>query len=113
MQPNGINRRQFIKSAAGAAALAAGLPGSANSAPRKALDRPVRLGFVGTGNRGTGLLRTMLAVGGVEVPAVCDIDQEHIQRAAGVVEELSGRRPELYQRGPEDYRRLCERPDLD
>jgi len=113
MQPERMNRRQFITSAAGAAALAAGLPDALASPVPKPLDRPVRLGFVGTGNRGTGLLGTMIAVGGVEIPALCDIDEAHLKRAAAVVEKGTGRKPELYQKGPEDYRRLCERDDLD
>ena len=47
----------------------------------------MRLGFVGTGNRGTGLIETMLGVGGVEIPAICDIEPEHIERAAAVIEK--------------------------
>jgi predicted dehydrogenase len=108
-----INRRKFISAAAGAAAMLAAAGKSQGKAVRGPLDRPVRLGFVGTGNRGTGLIETMLGVGGVEIPAICDIDTGHIQRAAGVIEKGTGRRPELYDRGPEDYRRLVERDDLD
>jgi len=112
MNAEKLNRRTFLKSAA-SASLALGLASSLSRLEGGGSERPVRLGFVGTGNRGTGLLETMIAVGGVEIPAICDINQAHIQRAARVVEEGLGRKPELYDRGPEDYRRLCEREDLD
>ena len=107
-----LDRRTFLKTAS-SAALGLGLSGSLRRLEGAKPVRPVRLGFVGTGNRGTGLLETMIAVGGVEIPAICDINQAHIQRAALVVEERLGRKPELYDRGPEDYRRLCDRDDLD
>ena len=107
-----LDRRRFLKSAT-AASLGLGLAGSLSRMAGGESERPVRLGFVGTGNRGTGLLETMIAVGGVEVPAICDINQDHIRRAALVVEEGLGRKPDLYESGPEDYRRLCERDDLD
>ncbi|MCZ2075037.1 MAG: Gfo/Idh/MocA family oxidoreductase [Bryobacterales bacterium] len=78
-----------------------------------AAERPVRLGFVGVGGRGTGLLRVSLALGSVEVPAVCDIDPAALDRAQGIVEKTRGRRPEKYGQGPEDYLRLVAREDLD
>ncbi|MBW7997613.1 MAG: hypothetical protein FVQ81_13755, partial [Candidatus Glassbacteria bacterium] len=108
-----INRRRFIAGAAGTAALLAAVGKPQAAQLRSPLDRPVRLGFVGTGNRGTGLIRTMLGVGGVEIPAICDIDSDHLNRAAGEIEQAGGQRPELYARGPEDFRRLVERDDLD
>ncbi len=35
--------------------------------------KPVRLGFVGVGSRGTGMLKVALTLEGVEIPVVCDI----------------------------------------
>jgi len=78
-----INRRKFIASAASAAALLAATGTSNGQQLRKPLDRPVRLGFVGTGNRGTGLIGTMLGVGGVEIPAICDIDAGRLAETLG------------------------------
>jgi Glycosyl hydrolase 109, C-terminal domain/Oxidoreductase family, NAD-binding Rossmann fold len=107
-----LDRRNFLKKSA-SASFALGLAGSLDALNAAQDQKPVRLGFVGTGNRGTGLIRTMIAVGGVEIPAICDIDQANIGRAAKVIEDSLGRKPELYDRGPEDYLRLCERDDLD
>ncbi|MBM3737258.1 MAG: Gfo/Idh/MocA family oxidoreductase [Acidobacteria bacterium] len=79
--------------------------------------KPVRIGFIGTGSRGTGLLRTTLAAGaaqgGVEIPAVCDINEAHLKRAQDLVEKSGRARPEGYSQGPEDYLRLVAREDLD
>jgi predicted dehydrogenase len=75
--------------------------------------KPVRVGFVGVGSRGTGLMRITLRFPGVEVPAVCDINPDATQRAQKVVEEALGKRPDTYDKGPHDYRRLLERDDID
>src|SRR5579885_1163072 len=101
--PTHIARRDFLK-VAGAAGL---------NAAAAAADRPVRIGMVGVGNRGTSLLRNFLDLPGVIVPAICDIDESHLARAQGIVEKAGRTRPEGYARGMEDFRRLVERNDLD
>jgi len=79
----------------------------------RAEDKPVRVGVIGTGGRGTGLLRTVLSVPGVVVPAVCDINEKNLTRAQDRAEQVQGKRPEPYGRNEHDYRRLLERTDLD
>lgn len=69
--------------------------------------------MVGVGNRGTGLLKIFLEVPGVEIPAICDINEEHLERGRAIVEKAGHKRPEGYGSGPEDYLRLVARPDLD
>ena len=76
-------------------------------------NKPVRIGFIGVGNRGTGLLQEVLRHPDVTVPAVCDIDEKALNRALDIVEKSRGSRPAGYQKGPEDYRRLLKRDDLD
>lgn len=73
----------------------------------------VRVAMLGVGNRGTSLLRTMLSLPAVDVPAVCDINEANLSRAQDVVARTGRSRPEGYSSGPEDYRRLLERTDLD
>ena len=75
--------------------------------------RKVRVGLVGTGSRGTGAAGRLPKVPGVEVVAVCDIRPEFAERAAKKVEDVSGRRPEVYSGSAEAYKRLCGRPDVD
>jgi hypothetical protein len=75
--------------------------------------RPVRVGFIGVGSRGTSLVRSSLTIEGVEVRAVCDINEANLARAVDLVENAGHKRPEGYSRGVEDYKRLLERGDLD
>lgn len=99
-----FNRRQFLASAGGLAAAAA-LP---------AQDvKPVRVGLVGVGNRGGSLLRSLMQLPGVEVPAICDINEEKLERAQTYVVDAGRDKPAGYSRGPEDFRRLVDRNDLD
>lgn len=76
-------------------------------------DKRTAIGFIGVGARGTVLLNEVLSHGDVDVPAVCDIDQKNLDRAAAIVEKARGKRPEGYSRGPTDHRRLLERGDID
>lgn len=84
----------------------------ASSGGLPAANRPVRIGVVGTGGRGTGLIRIAASLAGVEFPAVCDINPQNLARAQDVVMSSGRRKPEGYA-GEEDYRRLMSRSDLD
>lgn len=75
--------------------------------------RPVSVGLIGSGNRGTSLLRTMLSLPGLEVPAVCDINEANLARAQALVEKTGRKRPDGYSSGVKDYLRLLNRQDLD
>lgn len=74
---------------------------------------PVRIGFVGVGGRGTSLLGELLKVEGVEIRAICDIVESKVAGAQKMVETAGQKKPEGYSRGETDFRRLCERDDLD
>ncbi len=105
-----ISRRGFMSAAAGVAAGMV-LPGTARSAGIG--ERDLRLGYVGVGRRGTELLECMFRHKGVRVPAVCDINPAAAARASGIVVKAGGKQPETYTKGPEDYRRMFQRDDLD
>jgi len=75
--------------------------------------KPVRLGIVGVGGRGTSLLSTLLAIGGVEIPAVCDINCQNLARAQSLIEKAGQKKPEGYGRDEQDFQRLMYRNDLD
>ena len=74
---------------------------------------PVRIGFVGVGGRGSGLVGELLKIEGVEIRAVCDIVEGQVAAAQNMVTQAGHRKPEGYCRGETDFRRLCERDDLD
>ena len=113
MKSGKLKRREFFeKSAASALALALGPQAARLSAAAK--NSPVRIGFIGVGGRGTILLRLALMMEGVEVPAICDVDESHTARAQRLVERRGFPLPAGYSKGPEDYKRMLEeRDDLD
>jgi predicted dehydrogenase len=110
-----LSRREALKMAIGAAAgltFSRALSAATESAAAGA-EKKVRVGFIGVGDRGTGLLHVMLAFPGVEIPAVCDINKANLKRSQDIVEKALGKRPEGYDRDAHDYRRLIARDDID
>jgi len=107
-----MDRRDFLRistvTAAGAAAAGAGMAQQAVSP-----SRPIRLGFVGIGGRGSYHLDCALGMEGVVVPAVCDIDDNALFKAKRWVEEAGQPAPATYGDSRTAYRALCEKEDLD
>ena len=66
----------------------------------------IRVGFIGTGGRGTYLLKGTLALPGVKVMAVCDTKPDRLDNAATVA---ARDKPNTYS----DWRRLIDRKDID
>lgn len=102
-----INRREAFQLGMAGLAAAGAVPTLA------AQGKPLRIGVVGTGGRGTSLIRNLLKLDRVIIPALCDINKDHLARAQAVVEKAGQPKPEGYSRGEEDFRRLCDRRDLD
>ncbi|MCP4645759.1 MAG: Gfo/Idh/MocA family oxidoreductase [bacterium] len=103
-----LSRRGFLQAGAmTGTALAAG-----HALGESGMER-VRIGFVGVGRRGTALLRGMLMLPYVDIPAVCDIDETHAAQAADIVEQARGKRPVLYTKGERHYEEMVARDDLD
>lgn len=73
----------------------------------------VRMAFVGIGLQGGWHVRNFLKIEGVEVKALCDIDESRAREVREWVIESGEAAPDLYTRGETDYRRLCERDDID
>ena len=74
---------------------------------------PVKLGFVGIGGRGSYHLDCALGVEGVEVVALCDIDDKALFNAKRWVEEAGQPTPHLYGESRTAFRQLCEKETLD
>ena len=112
---NQYDRREFLAAAAASgAALASGLGMPAEvRAGRLQPRETIRLGFVGIGGRGTYHLDAALGMEGVEVPALCEIRDDRLQRAKQMVEDSNRPTPSLYGRGETDFKRMCQQEDLD
>jgi predicted dehydrogenase len=99
-----LTRRSVIKSAASAAI---GVGMAARTA-RAAADKPnekVGIGFIGTGGRGTQLMRSFNKVPNARIVAVCDVHKDRL--ANGV--KAAGTNPATYG----DFRNLLEDPGVD
>lgn len=102
-----LGRRQFLTSAA-AVPFSMTLRQSLALAAQEGKAAPsetVRLGFIGTGGMGTGLLNIFKNFKDVQVAAIADVYEPHALKAA----EQSGQKPEVYS----DFRKLLDRKDID
>lgn len=105
-----MRRRDFlIGAAAAAAALAAAGPGLAWQASRERL----RLGMIGTGQRGRVLLRELLRRPDTEVAAICDIDRFVIDAALAQAAEAGRSAPRVFTGSNEAWREMLAAGGLD
>ena len=102
-----IDRREFL----GGSRLA--YAASSQAAAQTRLTRPLRLGFVGVGDRGSYHLDIALGIDGVEVPAICDINPAVLHRAKRWIGEAGKPPPRLYGKSRTDFERLCAEEELD
>ena len=107
-----IDRRDIMKIGA-AAALGTAVPIPAAAWLAREEVRPVRVGVVGTGNRGRSLLATMLQMKGLTFPALCDINRDNLTAAQDLVVKAGHPKPEGYSKNEESFRELMARDDLD
>lgn len=103
-----MTRRAFLKSSLAATTALATFQLFAEDKPGN-----IRLGFIGTGSRGTSLLRTLLLFPQVEVRAVCDLVRERAARARDIVEQQTGLAPEVYAGTESIWETLVQRNDLE
>jgi hypothetical protein len=74
----------------------------------------VRVAFIGVGARGSGHVSQLCLIDGVEVVAICDNHLPSLERAVkNVVERHKRPTPLAFGKGPDDYKRMLERTDID
>ncbi|MBS1810016.1 MAG: Gfo/Idh/MocA family oxidoreductase [Acidobacteria bacterium] len=73
----------------------------------------VRLGIIGVGGRGLGMLSEWMAVEGLEVTAICDIDKGQIDKTLKRIEKAGKKAPAVYSKNERDFENLCKRDDVD
>ncbi len=123
-----ISRRGMMQAigACGAAALGAGLAAAADETPPPrpsgqqsvlGLKHPplekVRVGMIGVGARGSGLLGDLLTIDGVVVTAVCDVVPERVAAAQARVVAKGQPSPAGFSKDETDFENLCRRDDVD
>jgi hypothetical protein len=121
-----LDRRRFLQAgaAAGVGVALAGAELGAQQVARAVTTTPlldfavapietVRIGYVGVGGMGSAHVRNLLKIDGVQIKAVCDIVPEKVAKVQQWVVEAGQAKPDGYSNGPEDFKRLCARPDID
>ena len=108
MSNHATTRREFLQTAAAAAAVGSAVP---YFSPQKAFanqaknDRPL-IGCIGVGSMGSGDAKGHAGFG--DIVAVCDVDKNHAERAKNDAGIGKGK-ADVY----EDYRKILERKDID
>jgi predicted dehydrogenase len=74
--------------------------------------RNPRIAIIGVGDRGTTLLKNLLAADG-QVIALCDLLQEQADQAASLVVAAGQAKPQLYTDGPYAFETMLGRNDID
>ncbi|MBF0243745.1 MAG: Gfo/Idh/MocA family oxidoreductase [Planctomycetes bacterium] len=72
----------------------------------------VRVGIIGLGNRGPSHLKSLLQIEGVEIKALCDKNPSKTEAALKYIEN-TGHAPVPYSDGEDEWKKLCERDDID
>jgi predicted dehydrogenase len=100
-----VNRRDFLKSTLGTAAVVAVLP----SRPSRAANERVRIGLMGCGGRGTQVAQMFAGRPDARIVYVCDPDNRRAARAKQSIEKIQGQSPQAVQ----DFRRMLDDKNLD
>ncbi|MGW8316189.1 MAG: Gfo/Idh/MocA family protein [Bacteroidales bacterium] len=72
----------------------------------------VHIAFIGIGSRGTSAVRRYTFLDGVKIVALCDVVPENLENAQRILTE-SGLPPADTYSGTEDWKKVCEREDVD
>jgi len=105
-----MKRRDFIRSSAVAGVALSATPSFVfgSTAGKKA-----KIGFIGVGGRGRNHLNNVLMRDDVEVPAICDIDPEAVQKALALIDKHGYPKPEVYSDNEYSWQKMLERDDLE
>jgi len=102
------SRRTFLKNLS-AGALVSTAPLSAFASQKLAPSDQLNLGLLGVRNIGWANIKSHLRVPGVNLLALCDIDQGLLDQRLNEAEQMTGKRPLAYR----DFRKMYENQDLD
>lgn len=72
----------------------------------------LRVGFIGLGSRGPGHVMNMSLLEGVEIMGLSDLLPEEVEKVRKRI-EFTGFKPATYSGNPDEWKKLCENPDID
>jgi predicted dehydrogenase len=106
-----VSRRDFIKTGSLAAA---GISMAKDRIfPENDQGRTVKVGVIGTGNRGTSHVSNLLTIEGVDIVAVCDLFEDKAKNAASICEKNGRKPPSVYSGDLKTYKRMLDKENLD
>lgn len=103
-----ITRREFLAQS-GKALIGAAAGFTVLRAWSHSPNDTIGVAVVGFNGQGKTHIRQFSQIEGVQIVALCDVDERVLQQGAAMVEQLTGKRPKLYV----DVRQLLEDPDVD
>jgi len=106
-----LSRRGFIKTGTMATIGLGLIPDPANAAFMPAAN--VRIGVIGTGNRGKFHVQNLLTIDGVEVAAVCDLFDSQANAAANICVQAGHIKPAIYVKDQFTYKEMLAKEKLD
>ncbi len=118
MTQTNMNRRDFIRTAAGTAAAVAAFPYVVPSSVlgAEAPSGRITIGFIACGKQSQHLMRSFLNSRGTHVVAACDVDKLKLERGKGIVEKHYAQKGNGSYKGCDtydDFRVLLARDDID
>jgi len=118
--PDGFSRRDFLRLGS-LTAVGLSVPQLHAEAPKSTAASMIgvpftavnpKIGIIGTGGRGTSLLKNLLAAD-AQILALCDVVPAHAENAQSLVVKSGQKSPELYTKGDHAFESLVARNDLD
>ncbi|MCK9506896.1 MAG: Gfo/Idh/MocA family oxidoreductase [Pigmentiphaga sp.] len=73
----------------------------------------VRVGFIGIGMRGSGAVKRFTYLDGVQIKAICDMEQYNLDRAQKMLTDANLPKADEYTEDENAWKKLCERDDID
>jgi predicted dehydrogenase len=109
-----LSRRKFVKNSVSASVFL-GLTNPLEAVPfyGSASGETVKIGIVGAGGRGTGLMGELLNIPGVRIVSVCDLFREKADHAAALCKEKRNQEPKVYCKNENTWKEMLdqEKPD--
>ena len=102
-----FSRRDFLKIGGAGMLGFAILPSLISKA---AIADRLRIAHIGLGGMGNNHLNAFAALSDVEIVALCDLDEDHLN---STLKTLKGLRPKSHAKGYGDFRHILDRKDID
>lgn len=72
----------------------------------------VGVGIIGVGSRGSGAVRRLSRIEGVDIKAISDLEEKRVKSAIDSINE-SSHNPDGYYGGKDEWKKVCDRTDID